>query len=287
MMTRQSHTLTPPFVEIAGGHRLFVRDWGEGRPVVLLAGWAMDSRIWGETMVELNRSGLRTIAYDRRGHGRSTDPGILDYDLLADDLAALLDALDLRDAVLVTHSGAAGEAIRYVRRYGTDRVSQLVLVAATGPCMIASSGNQYGVPAEAVNAVIDQLLYDLPSWLDANAEPFAPTAHPRTIAWLSQMVLDTPRRSIIDFQRAIAEADLREEAAAIQIPVTLIHGTMDASAPIGITAERYAKLIRGSELLVYDGVAHGVMTTDAARLATDIATRAGSLRMTRPTVALA
>jgi len=274
MTTPRTPATTPPFVEIANGHQLFVRDWGAGPPVVLLAGWAMDSRIWGETMVALNQAGLRTIACDRRGHGCSTDPGLIDYDLLADDLAAVLEALDLRDVVLVTHSGAAGEAIRYLTRHGADRVSRLIMVGAAGPCMIAADDNPYGLPAEAVDALLGQLARDLPAWIDANAWPFAPTAHARTIDWLAEMVLDTPRRMIIDFQRAIAQADLREEAAAIRIPVTLVHGTLDASAPIAITAERYAALIGDAELLVYEDAAHGVMITHAARLANDIAPRA-------------
>src|SRR5690606_36758825 len=106
--SERSHSMTRPFVTIADEHRLFVRDWGEGPAVVLLAGWAMDSRIWGETMVALNAAGLRTVAYDRRGHGRSTDPGRIAYDLLADDLAAVLDALELEGVTLVAHSGARG-----------------------------------------------------------------------------------------------------------------------------------------------------------------------------------
>lgn len=133
--------VTPPFVEIAGGHQLFVRDWGAGPPVLLLAGWAMDSRIWGETMMALNGHGLRTIAYDRRGHGRSTDPGTTDYDSLADDLCAVLDTLDLQNVTLVCHSGAGGEAIRYVSRHGEARLARIVLVGATGPRMLASVDN--------------------------------------------------------------------------------------------------------------------------------------------------
>lgn len=261
------------FVDIAGGHRLFVRDWGEGQPVLFLAGWAMHSGLWGATMSLLGGGGTRTIAYDRRGHGRSTDPGSIDYDLLADDLAAVIDALDLRDVVIVAHSGAGGEAIRYVSRYGAGRVERLILVGATGPCMITGGDNGFGLPSGAVDAVLDQIRGDLPAWLDANAEPFAPGASRRTLDWLAGMVLETSRRIVIDFQRVIAAADLRAEATALQLPVTIIHGTQDASAPIGLTAERYHALIPNSELIVYDGAAHGIMVTHAERLADDIAAR--------------
>ncbi|MEA2778830.1 MAG: hypothetical protein QOK29_374 [Rhodospirillaceae bacterium] len=265
--------MTAPFVEIADGHRLFVRDWGAGRPVVLLAGWAMDSSVWGETMAMLNASGLRTVAYDRRGHGRSTDPGTVDYDRLADDLAAILDALDLADVTLVAHSGASGEAIRYVTRHGASRLRRIVFVGATAPCMIAGPLNPDGLPREAVAAVMNQLAHDLSGWIDANAEPFAPGASRRMLDWLGAMVLGTSRRIMLDFQRIIAEVDLRAEAAALDLPVTIIHGDRDVSAPLALTARRYAELIPRAELLVYEGVAHGIMVTNAERLAGDIAQR--------------
>ena len=127
--------MSPPFVEIAGGHRLFVRDWGAGEPVLLLAGWGLDSSSWGACMCRLAEAGLRAVAYDRRGHGRSTDPGHADFDALADDLAAVLDSLNLRGVTLVAHSGGVGEAIRYASRFGCARLQRFVLVGGTGPCM--------------------------------------------------------------------------------------------------------------------------------------------------------
>lgn len=263
--------MSAPFVEIAGGHLLFVRDWGAGPPVVLLAGWAMDSRLWGETMLALNAHGLRTVAYDRRGHGCSTDPGRIDYDLLADDLAAVLGTLELSGVTLVAHSGAAGEAIRYVTRHGVDRLACIVLVGATGPRMLAGDGNPSGVPEEALAIVLGQLTGDLASWVDVNAEPFAPGTSRRTLDWLGAMVLDTSRRMVVDFQRVIAEADLTAEAGALKLPVTIVHGDRDASAPLDLTGRRYAELIPDATLVVYDGVAHGVMVTHAARLANEIA----------------
>lgn len=265
--------MTAPFVEIEDGLRLFVRDWGAGKPVVLLAGWAMDSRVWGETMVSLNAKGLRTIAYDRRGHGRSTDPGTADYDSLAADLAAILDALDLSDVTLVCHSGAAGEAIRYLSRFGVARVSHLVLIGAMGPLLVASAENPSGVPAEMLDTLVAQIGSDLAGWIDTNTAAFAPGANPRLTEWLGAMILDCSRRIAIDFQHAIMHADFRAEAAALALPVTIIHGDRDASAPIDLTARRYAELIPQSRLVVYEGAAHGVMFTHAERLAADIIQR--------------
>lgn len=262
--------MSPPFVEVGDGHQAFVRDWGAGAPVVLLAGWAMDSRLWGETMVTLNARGLRTVAPDRRGHGRSTDPGRIDYDLLADDLAAVLDTLDLTEVTLVAHSGAAGEALRYVTRHGTGRLARLVLVGAVGPRMLAGEGNPDGLPRERFERVIDQLAGDLSGWIDVNAEPFAPGASRRVQDWLGAMVLDASRRMVVDFQRVIAEADLTTEAAALRLPATIIHGDLDVSAPLALTGRRYAELIPDAELVVYEGVTHGVMVTHAQRLAEEI-----------------
>lgn len=262
--------MTTPFVEIEDGHRLFVRDWGAGKPVLLLSGWAMDSRIWAETMVALNAKGLRTIAYDRRGHGRSTDPGTADYDSLAADLAAVLDRLDLTDVTLVCHSGAAGEAIRYLAQFGSGRLSRLVLVGAMGPLLVASEENPSGVPAEMLDMLMIQMGSDLAGWIDANTDAFAPGTNPRVNEWLGSMILDCSRRIAIDFQHAIMHADFRAEAAALRLPVTIVHGDRDASAPIDLTARRYAELIPRSRLVVYEGAAHGLMFTHAERLATDI-----------------
>ncbi len=267
--------MSAPFVDLPGGHQLFVRDWGNGKPVVLLAGWAMDSRIWYETMLALNAAGLRTIAYDRRGHGRSTDPGGFDYDSLADDLAAVLGALDLSDVTLVAHSGAGGEAIRYVSRHGASRITRIILVGATGPRMLSGMDHPDGVTPAMLDALSAQLAIDLSGWVDQNIEPFAPGTSSRVNEWMATMVLDCSRRAVVDFQRTIVEADLIAEAAALDLPVTIIHGDRDVSAPIDLTARRYAALIRSAELVVYEGVAHGVMITDASRLARDIAARIG------------
>ena len=258
--------MSQAWIDRGDGHGLFVRDWGAGPPVVLLAGWAMDSRIWGETMLLLNAAGLRTIAYDRRGHGRSSDWGGHDYDALAGDLAAVLDALDLTGATLVAHSGAGGEAIRYLARHGSERVARLVLVGATGPRV-------EGLTADMLDALCARLAGDLAGWIDENLEPFAPGTPRRVNDWMAAMVLDCSRRAAVGFQRAIAEADLTGEAAALDLPMTIIHGDRDASAPIDSTARRYAEIVPGAELLVYPDVAHGVMVTHAPRLAGDIAAR--------------
>ncbi|HEX2940881.1 MAG TPA: alpha/beta hydrolase [Rhodopila sp.] len=262
---------TPGFVEIGGGHRLFVRDWGDGPSIVFLAGWGMESAAWAATMCALNQEGFRTIAYDRRGHGHSTDPGVIDYDCLADDLARVLERLDMREATIVTHSGAAGEAIRYVGRHGATRLSRLILLAPVGPCMHQREDNPEGFPKEAIAAVLQQIATDLPGWIDDNAELFAPGASRRTLDWIAGTVMNASLRALLDFQRAIAETDFRAEAASLRLPVSIIHGDRDYSAPLALTARRYAQLIPNAELIIYPAAAHGLMVTHAQPLAADIA----------------
>ena len=262
--------MSPPYVDIGDGHQVFVRDWGTGQPVVLLAGWAMDSRGWAEVMTRLTRSGVRAIAVDRRGHGRSTDPGRYDYDVLVDDLATVLDALAVEGAVLVGHSGAAGEIIGFLARYGSNRVKAVVLVAATGPRPASDPASGEPVSPDVVDATISTLIGDLPGWIDETLPSFAPEAPPTVHRWLASMALDTSRQALVDFQHAIMTTDLTAHAATIDVPVTLLHGDHDVSAPLNETARRYVDLIPGSCLRVYTGAAHGLVLTHAERLAADI-----------------
>ena len=161
--------------------------------------------------------------------------------------------------------------MRFVTRDGADKFARLVLVAPTGPRMLAGKGNPQGVLAEALPTVLGQLAGDLFGWVDANAGSFAPCASKRTLDWLGAMVLDTSRRIVVDFQRMIAEPDLTEDAAALKSPVTIVHGDSGKSAPMDLTGRRYAELIPNAELLVYESVAHGIGVTHATRLADEIA----------------
>jgi non-heme chloroperoxidase len=267
------YAMTQAFVELVQGHRLFVRDWGSGSPVLLMAGWGMDSSSWGTAMTALNARGLRTISYDRRGHGFSSDPGEVSLDALADDLAGVLESLDLHEVTLVGHSGAAGEIVRYISRYGRARIARVVLVCPAGPYMTGSDE-----AAKAGAEVLHQLETDLHGWIDANAEPFAPSASQRTLDWLSNMVLGCSRRVLLDFERTILETDLRNEVRALDLPVTVIHGDIDASCPLDLTGRLYAESIPGAELVIYTQAAHGLPITHAGRMAGDIADRVASAR---------
>jgi len=152
-------------------------------------------------------------------------------------------------------------------------VARLILVGPSGPCLLPRPDNPWCLPSEAVDQLTRRLAEDLEAWADENAEPFAPGVSRRTYDWLAGMVLGTSRRIAVDLFRANAEADMRAEYAALRLPVTIIHGDSDASAPIEITGRRIQAITPGAELLVYQGAAHGLMLTHAARLAEDIASR--------------
>ena len=263
------------FVRTRSGADLFVRDWGSGPPVLLLAGWGMTSDLWGAVMLRLNAAGLRAVSFDRRGHGRSSDPGVLDYDLLADDLHDVMEALGLAGCTVVAHSGAGGDVVRCITRHGEARIARIVLVGATLPAPTRTDDNPEGAEPALFEAVAGQIADDLPGWIDANARPFvAPGTSTRVIAWLAAMVMGCSRRALVDYYREVARTDFREELKSVSVPVTIIQGTLDVSAPEGLCGRRTASLVPEAEYLSYEGVAHGPMVTDAERLAGDIAARA-------------
>lgn len=262
----------PGFVRTADGVDLFVRAWGDGLPVVLLAGWGLTSSVWGPVMLRLAEAGHRVIAYDRRGHGRSTEAGRLGYDALADDLARVLDARRVRDATIVAHSGGGGEAVRCITRHGAGRIARLLLLAPSLPFPMRTADNPEGADPAMLEAQRQAFLDDLPRWLAENGRPFvSPDAPQEVIAWLSAMVLSCSLKALLDFQRIISESDFRPELARLVLPTAIIHGDRDVSAPLDLCGRRTAAIVPGAALTVYEGAAHGLMVTHADRLAGDIA----------------
>lgn len=235
----------------------------------------MTSDLWASVMLKLCEAGLRAIAFDRRGHGRSSDPGTVSYDLLADDLAAVMDALDLTSCTVVAHSGAGGEMVRCIARHGDARVARIVFVGATLPALTRTPSNLEGIDPALFEATARQIADDLPAWIDSNARPFvAPDTPERTIDWLAGMVMGCSRRILVDYYRAMAAADFRDELRRLTRPVTIIQGDRDVSAPEALCGRPLAALLPEAEFLLYEGVAHGPMVTHVERLATDIADRA-------------
>ena len=269
-----------PFVVTRDGQHLFHRDWGTGRPIVFLAAWALPSAMWDYQMTALVEDGFRCVAYDRRGHGRSSQPGGgYDYDTLADDLAAVLDALDLRDVTLVGMSMAGGEITRYLTRHGRARVARVVYVStAATPYRTRTPDNPDGIPPEMLDAFVHhQLLRDYPQWIDDNRAPFFLPDTPRPIQeWVRGLMLGHSLKALVDCTRSMATTDFRAELPRIRVPALLVHGTRDASAPIEVTGRPTAALIPGARLDVYEGAPHGLFVTHRERLTADLRAFAGA-----------
>lgn len=254
------------------GTRLFVRDWGTGQPVVFMAAWAFTSDVWGAHIDALVAAGLRCIAYDRRGHGRSDDPGRgYDADTLADDLADLLDALDLRDATLVAYSMASLEAVRYLARHGSGRVAKLVLLAPTTPFLARSADNPDGIPADAFDLVRGTMVADFPKWLSDNEAPFfTPETSRETRDWIRGVMLTTALPVLLACHRTLTGTDSRDDLRTLTVPTLVIQGDCDASAPLSLTGARTAPLIPDARLKVYEGAPHALPLTHRERFLDDL-----------------
>jgi pimeloyl-ACP methyl ester carboxylesterase len=215
---------------------------------------------------------LRCVAYDHRGHGRSSDPGQgYDYDTLAGDLATVIEQLDLRDITLVAHSMGCGAAVRHLSRHGADRIARVALVSPTLPFILKTEDNPDGVDKTVLERVRAKFSKDFPKWLADNAPPFfTPETSPAMIQWGINMCLQASLKALIDCNRTGAETDFRAELPKITAPTLIIHGDKDVSAPLEFTGRKTARLIPGSRLKVYEGAPHGLMFTHMDRFNRDL-----------------
>jgi non-heme chloroperoxidase len=279
-----------PFVSTKDNVGLFYRDWGAGEPVIFCAAWALSSVAWQYQMTAVLDSGRRALAYDRRGHGRSDDPGGgFDYDTLADDLAALIDRLDLHGVTLVAHSMASGEVIRYLTRHGQDRVDGLVLLAPTTPFPLKTADNPDGVDGALFAERRAQWRCDFAQWVLDNEGPYMGDGLPgcAVSSLLREQtktdMLTTTLQAVIEFQRTGVETDFREELTRVTVPTLVIQGDCDASAPLPLTGSRTAALIRDCHLVVYENAPHGLYLSHRDRLNRDLLAFIGG-RESRQTV---
>jgi pimeloyl-ACP methyl ester carboxylesterase len=270
-----------PFVEARDKTRISVRDWGAGRPIVFVAPWALCSDWWDFHMMTLAAQGWRCVAFDRRGHGRSEEPGRgYDFDTLADDLSAVLEVLDLRNAVLVGHSMGAAEVVRYLTRHRSRRVARAVLIAPTTPFILKTGDNPDGAPMEALEKGREALKRDFHHRIAQAAPDFfgAPANHvsSETFDWWTRMIVDRcAMKVLLDLNKVMTETDFRAELRTIATPTLIVHGDSDKSARLELTGRRTHELIPGSRLTVYEGAAHGLAYTHADRLLADIVAFAG------------
>jgi non-heme chloroperoxidase len=262
------------FIETPDGVKLAYTDWGSGKPVVFIHAWALPSPMWDYQIGALSQAGLRCIAYDRRGHGRSSKPGSgYDCDTLADDLAALLTQLDLHEVTLVSHSFGSGEVVRYLSRHGAGRIGKIVLIApAALPFVMKTSDNPNGIAAEQLEFFRSHVLQaDFPKWLEDGKQAFfVSDTSPSLQEWVKQLMLSTPLPVAIETNRRITSTDFRRELPGITVPTLIIHGDKDVSAPIDLTGRPTAALIPKAQLRVYEGAPHGIFLTHKDRLNADL-----------------
>jgi len=255
------------------GVGLFHRDWGDGPPVVFVASWSLPSDSWAYQMLALSEAGCRCVAYDRRGHGRSDDPGRgFDFDTLAGDLAAVLEALDLRGATLVGFSMGTAEIVRYLTRHGTSRVARIALIGTTTPMLAHAADNPLGVDPAVFEAFRrEALMRDFPGWIDDNMVPFVtPDTPPGLRNWVRDMALRTSGKALLACNRTLTQADFRAELPALTMPALVIHGERDMTCPLDLTGRPTAALIPGARLTVYEGAPHGLFLTHMQRLNADL-----------------
>jgi pimeloyl-ACP methyl ester carboxylesterase len=262
------HARRASFIERTDGTTLFYRDWGAGKPIVFVASAGLPSGMWAYQMLPFVQAGYRCVAFDRRGHGRSSDPG-RGYDLntLADDLAAVIETLDLRNVVLVGHSMGCAEITRYLTRHGAARVARIALIAPTTPFLLKTPDNPHGIDKAVFETLRAGWLLDYPQWLAANARPFVmPETSDAQIQWVMSMMLQTSLQAVIECNVVVTETDLRDELTRIERPALIVHGTADQSAPIHLTGRVTARLLPRAELQVYPEAPHGVFLTHIERL---------------------
>jgi pimeloyl-ACP methyl ester carboxylesterase len=263
------------FIDARDGVGMFYRDWGTGNPLLFLAPWGMDSDWWQYQMAYLVGQGLRCIAYDRRGHGRSVEPsGGYDYDTLADDLNDMIERLDLHGVTLIGHSMGCSEVVRYLSRHGAGRIARIAMVAPQLPLVVKTADNPDGVDRRLLEEVRARISKDCPRQTAVNAPAFFNArinpVSAEMMQWWTNMVLKVSLRVLLDLHRMSNETDHRSEVSEITLPTLIIHGDSDASAPIERTGRKTASLISGSQLKVYEGAGHGLPITHMERLNQDL-----------------
>jgi len=223
-------------------------------------------------MERMSRDGFRCIAFDRRSHGRSSDPGTgYDLDTLAGDVHSVMEQMSLSDVLLVGHSLGAAESVRYLSRYGLTQVRRLVLVAPTTPFLLKSADNRDGLDPGIFEAMRARFREDFPGVLVANIRPFVlPTTSQAMIDWIVGMMSRTALKALVDCNAEFSAADFRAELPSITLRTLIIQGDADVSAPLGLTGRKTAALLPNATLKVYEGAPHGLIFTHADRVASDL-----------------
>ena len=264
-------------VTTSDGTQIFYKDWGAGKPVVFSHGWPLNADAWDDQMVCVAANGYRAIAHDRRGHGRSTQTWTgNEMDTYADDLATLIEKLDLMDATLVGHSTGGGEIAHYIGRHGTKRVAKAVLLGAVTPLMLKTAANPGGLPIDVFNGIRAGVTADRAQFYKDLSGPFYGANRPgakvsqgvRDTFWLQGMQVGI--KGALDCIKAFSETDFTEDLKKFDVPTLIVHGDDDQIVPIGASAQRAAERVKGATLKVYPGAPHGLGTTHRDQFNADL-----------------
>jgi non-heme chloroperoxidase len=259
------------------GTEIYYKDWGEGPVVTFSHGWPLSSDAWDGQMLFLVQNGFRVVAHDRRGHGRSSQASLgNDMDGYADDLAAVIEALDLKDAMLVGHSTGGGEVARYIGRHGTKRVAKAVLIAAVPPIMLKSAANPEGLPMEVFDNMRSSMTKDRSQFYKDLAIQFYGANRPG--AKVSQGTLDqfwlwsmqAGLKNAYESIKAFSETDFTEDLKKIDVPTLVMHGEDDQIVPVKDSAKKSARLIKGAKEIYYPGAPHGLTATHQDQVNADL-----------------
>ena len=264
-------------VKMKDGTAIYYKDWGSGHPVVFSHGWPLTADAWDAQMIFLGQHGHRVIAHDRRGHGRSDQPwNGNDMDTYADDLAALIEALNLKEATLVGHSTGGGEVARYIGRHGSRRVAKAVLIGAVPPIMLKTETNPGGLPMSTFDEIRAGVLGDRSQFFKDLTMPFYGYNKPdakvsqgvRDSFWLQGMQCSI--KGAYDCIKAFSETDFTDDLKKVDVPTLILHGDADQIVPIGTSAMMSAKLVKNATLKIYPGAPHGMCTTLANKVNGDL-----------------
>jgi non-heme chloroperoxidase len=255
-------------ITVKDGTTIYYKDWGKGQVVTFSHGWPLSADAWDGQMLFLAQRGFRVIAHDRRGHGRSSQASSgNDMNTYADDLAALIDTLDLKDITMVGHSTGGGEVTRYIGRHGTSRVSKVVLISAVPPGLVKSPTNPEGLPIELFDGLRTGLANDRAQFYREFAMPFFGANRPG--AKVSQGLLDEfwlwsmqgGLKNSYECVKAFSETEFSDDLKNFNVPTLLMHGEDDQIVPIDISSRKTAKLVKGAVELYYPGLPHGLTAT--------------------------
>ena len=267
-----------PYARTRDGHRLYYKDWGSGRPVILIHGWPLSADSWDDQALAIANVGMRAIAYDRRGFGRSDQPWSgYDYDTLSDDLADVMAEAGVgANVALVGFSMGGGEVARYMSRHGGGGVTQAALIGSVVPCLRKSGDNSHGVPQAQFDVMMEGVEKDRAAFFASFFPQFfgvgliASPVSDEVLDWAWRLAMQAGLKPTLAAAQAFASTDFRPDLPAFTVPTLIIHGTSDKIVPIDATGRAAAKAIPNARLIEYEGEPHGLFATQKQRLTEDL-----------------